>query len=55
MLKGTLRAISVEEYGIFVKGKVVHQFEVKNVKKRRKIDAFQGQIVDFDDIAPLLK
>jgi len=56
MIKGVLRAISGESYGIFAKKKNLKWFEVKNVKKRKKIDVLQGQTVDFDkDIVPLLK
>ena len=54
--KGILRAISGETYGIFIGKNAVFSFEVKNVKKRKKIDVLQGSKVDFDkDIAPLLK
>ncbi len=56
MSEGVLKAISGETYGIFSKKKVLYEFRVKNIKKRRKIDILQGQKVNFKkDIAPLLK
>jgi len=56
IIKGILRAISIESYGIYSKGKSIYEFQVKNVRLRKKIDPLQGKKVDFaKDIAPLLK
>lgn len=54
-MNGVLRALSIETYGIFSKGKMVHEFQVTNVKLRKKLDISQGKNVDFEkDIKPLL-
>ena len=56
MTKGVLRAISIETYGIFSGKNLLREFRVESIKSRKKIDALQGQEVDFDkDISPLLE
>ena len=54
-MKGILKAISIQTYGLYGKDKKpVFQFTVLDPKKRRKIDRLQGKVVDYkEDIKPL--
>ena len=55
-MTGTLKAISIETYGLFDGKELLGEFDVKNVKIRRKLDTLQGQKVNFEkDIKPLLE
>lgn len=56
-MKGILKAISIQSYGLYKGSKVLFTFTVENPKLRRsKIDQLQGQMVDYEkQIKPLLK
>ena len=56
-MKGTLKAISIQDYGLFnEKGKVFFRFQILDPRIRVKIDPLQGRVVDFDEqIKPILE
>lgn len=55
-MKGVLKAISIQTYGLYdPKNKILKEFTVTNVKIRKQLDPLQGQVVDYNNIAHLLK
>ena len=56
-MKGILKAISIQRYGLYEGKNPVFQFTVLDPKLRVKsLDPLQGQVVDFEkQIKPLLK
>jgi len=49
-MKGKLQAKSIQDYGLFDKGKEVYSFTVTDSKKRKKLDLLQGRMVSKADI-----
>ena len=47
-MKGELRAKSIQDYGLFDKGKEIYSFTVTDPKKRKMLDLLQGKIISND-------
>ena len=55
-MEGTLKAISIQTYGLFnKKGKEIHKFTIKDPKKRGKIDVLQNTVVTIKQLQAALK
>ena len=56
-MKGILKAISIQSYGLFNGKNLLRSFTIQDSKLRaRYLDPLQGREVDFDkQIMPLLK
>ena len=49
-MTGKLQAKSIQDYGLFDKGKEIYSFTVTDPKKRKKLDLLQGKLVTKADL-----